>query len=49
LIFSKIDIEGAEYEVFESMTDDDINEIEGFMVEIHWNSDGRIYSYNRQT
>lgn len=41
--FFKIDIEGAEYEVFESMTDDDINEIEGFMVEIHWNSDGRIY------
>jgi len=41
--FFKIDIEGAEYEVFESMTDDDICEIEGFMVEIHWNSNGRIY------
>jgi len=25
------------------MTDDDICEIEGFMVEIHWNSNGRIY------
>lgn len=41
--FFKIDIEGAEYEVFKSMTDDQIKEIDGFMVEIHWNKDGKIY------
>ena len=41
--FFKIDIEGAEYEVFKSMTDEQIKDIDGFMVEIHWNTDGRIY------
>lgn len=39
----KIDIEGAEYEVFESMTDDDLMSIDSFMVEIHWNVNGKIY------
>ena len=41
--FFKIDIEGAEYDVFSSMTDWDILQIEGFMVEIHWNKNGEIY------
>jgi FkbM family methyltransferase len=41
--FFKIDIEGAEYDVFRSMTDFQICHIKAFMVEIHWNRDGRIY------
>ena len=41
--FFKIDIEGAEYDVFKSMSDEDIQNIDGFMVEIHWNDNGKIY------
>jgi hypothetical protein len=41
--FFKIDIEGAEYNVFKSMSDEDIQNIDGFMVEIHWNDNGKIY------
>lgn len=41
--FFKIDIEGAEYDVFKSMSDEDITNIDGFMVEIHWNDNGKIY------
>jgi FkbM family methyltransferase len=41
--FFKIDIEGAEYNVFKSMSDEDIQNIDGFMVEVHWNDNGKIY------
>lgn len=41
--FFKIDIEGAEYDVFRSMSDFEILHIKAFMVEIHWNKNGRIY------
>jgi FkbM family methyltransferase len=41
--FFKIDIEGAEYDVFRTMSDFQICLIKAFMVEIHWNRDGRIY------
>ena len=41
--FFKIDIEGAEYNVFNSMSDEDIQNIDGFMVEIHWNDNGKVY------
>lgn len=41
--FFKIDIEGAEYNVFRSMTDLQITQIKAFMVEIHWNQNGKIY------
>jgi FkbM family methyltransferase len=39
----KIDIEGAEYEVFESMTNEQINKITSFLIEIHLNTNGQIY------
>ena len=40
--FFKIDIEGAEYDVFRAMSDEELSEIKGFMVELHWN-DGKVY------
>jgi hypothetical protein len=41
--FMKLDIEGGEYEVIESMTDDEITNIESFLIEIHLNKNGKIY------
>ena len=41
--FLKMDIESAEYEVFSAMTDDELSNISGLMVEIHDNINGRIY------
>ena len=39
----KIDIEGAEYEVFESMTNEQVNQINSFLIEIHLNTNGQVY------
>lgn len=41
--FLKMDIESAEYEVFSGMTNDELSNISGLMVEIHDNTNGRIY------
>ena len=44
----KIDIEGAEYEVFESMTNEQIDKINSFLIEIHLNTNGQIYKISER-
>jgi FkbM family methyltransferase len=38
----KIDIEGAEYEVFKSFDDESMNKIKRFLIEFHLNEDYRV-------
>lgn len=39
----KLDIEGAEYEVLKSLSDEQILKVEQFLIEVHWNTNGEIY------